>query len=56
MTSTIFKVEIQLQNRLLNVLEKNILFKYIINLNNQGFSSKFKYVEDITNYILIFYK
>ena len=51
MNSKTTKVEIQQKNRLLSELEEKVLLKYIIDLDNQEFSSKIEDIEDIVNYI-----
>ena len=51
MNSKTTKAEIQQKNRLLSELEEKVLLEYIIDLDNQGFSSKIESVEDIANYI-----
>jgi len=40
----------------LNVLEENVLLKYIIDLDDRGFSPKVEVVEDIANHILASHK
>ena len=48
-------IEYQPKTRLLGELEEEVLVQYIVNLDNRGFSSRLKDIEDMVNNILMLY-